>query len=293
MIHSGKNILQSIFYMATILSSFFVQADVIEGANREAHYNLSAYEAPLHRSPLFLYDKSNNNAMRYARQAAVDHKTSKPYAPRKYKLSKLLDENPSVIHSFGHGWKTGMQIGKKRYNKNQLVRILNKANLSPGTKLIFHHCSSGGRRGVLEKVARKFPELVFYGNTDVGDGVRNYDIRNVSTGVSLPNFVKQKLRQEFGIKNKHKLKKYMRTILAPDTTKNKYGQTILTNVESSRKGSMHILFREIPVIGFENFWKMVRGGEVDITHLKLTQDAQVRLLDGIKRLRKRYLSINT
>ncbi|GAA3628083.1 hypothetical protein [Flavivirga jejuensis] len=177
-----------------------------QAERRMVHYRIDVKEDPIIPEPLFLYDSSNPNSEGYAKKAAKDHKVKRAYAPTKKSLQKLLESKPKIIHSFGHGWNDRVAIGtrtwRKGYYSNELIEVLREANLDPGTKIIFHHCSSGATNGVLQKVSEALPSLDIYGNIVSGDGVRNSQIRSMSSGEKLPKFIMYKLKSDFSIPDK-------------------------------------------------------------------------------------------
>jgi len=244
---------------------------------------------------LVIYDSSNTKvAKKYAIQAAKDHFVT-AHAPSTKRFIELINEKPDIIYSFGHGWKNRIAIGlrtrEKGYKKRELTEILQNANLKEGTKFIFHHCSCGATDAILQKIANKLPNLEFYGNTNSGDGVRNFSKRNVSLKQNLPSFIKEMLKQDFLILDKKEQKKHMRHLLKPDTFINRGGERMSTNEESSKKSGTHILFREIPAMGFNNFWELVKGNNVNLDALQLTDDAKQRLDLGIERFQQRFNKI--
>ncbi|GAA3628091.1 hypothetical protein [Flavivirga jejuensis] len=85
----------------------------------------------------------------------------------------------------------------------------------------------------------------------------------------------------------------MQVVIFSETYKDKNGDTQLTKEESSTRGNIHILFREIGVIGFDNFWDILNGEDQNLDYLRLNKESKIRLEKGIEIFRKRLNNSTT
>jgi hypothetical protein len=231
---------------------------------------------------LIIYDKSNDEFKRQARQAAKDHATT-AQSVKPARVSDLIKKTrPDVIMSFGHGIKKEMSMGDGEWVGLRTVRReLKEAGQKQPMRFVAQACSCGTSGGLMDKLSAELDlkNYTFVSHIDQGHVTRNSDIR-VAGGKNLPEILRDKVQGRY-VTSKAVARKVVSALL--DVTSAK---------ETSAKSEVNTVLREVSVLGAEEFWRLVSSSvdpETDpaVLDLNLTSEARARFATGIKLFRSR------
>ena len=140
----------------------------------------------------------------------------------------------------------------------------------------------------MDKLSKKkgLENYTFVSHTDSGHVTRNSDIRYAGEK-NLRVFIRDKL-QESTTLNKKTARQITNDILRQymNTKSNRYRET-------GRKGVLNIVFREVSVLGFDEFWSLLISdsdvkNNTAVLSLNLNPHALKRFEKGINILRQRF-----
>ncbi len=232
---------------------------------------------------LIIYDKGNDEFKRQATQAAKDHSTVAHTLEAKG-LDKLIEKTkPDVIMSFGHGMPTIMSTGDNEWIGVETLKTeLKQANQKQDIRFVAQACSAGAEGGLMDQLQSN-PDLknfTFVSHTGSGHVTRNGGVR-VSGGPGLPAFLAESI-QDYHRPTAAGARRVMLSVVA-----NKSEQ------ENASGSSINTVFREISVLGFDPFWKLLNSdmdvkADPDVLSLNLSPEALERFASGMQVLRTRF-----
>lgn len=243
--------------------------------------------APVRMKYLILYDASDVEVKAQAEQTAKDHGTS-AHTFEPAKLGELTKrEQPDVIMTFGHGIPSSISMGtglRVFRGQKTITSELEKAGQTKSIHFVAQACSAGAEKGLMDTL-QSTPSLknyTFVSHATGGHVTRNENIR-VAGGVTLPVFLAGRFRVELGF-DKQSADEIVRQVFVR-----------ASDAEAERDAPINTVLREISVLGFEQFWELVKIDHPDVVNdpavleLNMTEEARVRFAAGIALFRSRMV----
>jgi hypothetical protein len=244
-------------------------------------------QAPAGKKYLVLYDASDVEVKEQAEQTARDHgTTAHVFDPAK--LGDLTkQEQPDVIMTFGHGMPTAISMGtglRVFRGQKTITSELEKAGQTKSIHFVAQACSAGAEHGLMDTLQSDpgLKNYTFVSHATGGHVTRNENIR-VAGGATLPDFLAGKIQAELGF-DKPSADQIVAQVFVRASV-----------AESARDAPINTVLREISVLGFEQFWELVKIKHPDVANdpavleLNMTKEARERFAAGVAEFRARML----
>jgi len=237
---------------------------------------------------LIIYDKGNAEFKRQAEQAARDHSTTAYAVDSKNLSDAIAKRKPDVIMSFGHGIPSALSTGDSEWiGENTLKRELKEAKQSQEIRFVSEACSNGAKDGLMDTLHKDqgLKNYTFVSHSELGHVTRNPTIR-FAGGTTLPSFITDQVQSFYNLDKKSA--QAVSLAVLGDHAKTKADE----NEERGASGNINLVIREISVLGFEDFWRLLNSStdvktDEAVLSLNLTSEALERYAAGMQTLRDR------